>query len=97
MSIYKMDYKELRSKMTEFSKTIMGRITFILAYSVPIILTIILLVLISFTNMFCNLYYYHVIFIIMYSLLFSILITFILGTMYFYHGLKEYIKETSKK
>jgi len=94
MTIYKMNYKKLRKEMTKFSKTIYGKITFILSYSVPIILTALLVVMTISLEYINNLYLTVFTFGIVYLLLFLILITFILGTIYFYHELKEFIKET---
>lgn len=90
MNIYKLDYKKIRVLMTKFMKTIYGKITFILAYSIPIILSSILLVVVLSLHQFYNIVF---ITLLIYILLFLILVSFVLGTIYYYHELKEFIKE----
>ena len=97
MNIYNLNYKKLRKQMTLFMKTAYGKIVFILAYTIPIVFTLLFLLVTG------DLRYYYFDTLMMYSLvslmyilLAIVLISFILGTMYFYKELKGFISSNTK-
>ena len=98
MNIYKLNYKKLRRQMTLFMKTIYGKIVFILAYSIPIIFTVLFLMVTSDLKIYYQdpkMIYFLV--GVIYLLLVAILLTFIIGTVYFYKELKGFILSHEKK
>lgn len=97
MNIYQLSQKELKKEMKKFYKTAYGKIVFCLAYSVPII-SFLLMIALMIPLFFCScgiwgLWCYGPIFM---ALLFMTLISFILGSIYYYHKLETFIQSKSK-
>lgn len=93
MNIYELDNSKLRKVLLKFIKTNYGKIVFLLAYSLPTV---------SFLGLFVILMMNKILGI--YSLVFGIidilltLVTFVLGSRYYYHEVKNFIdKNVTKK
>lgn len=88
MKLYKMSNNELSKEIKEFGKTVYGKITFILSYTIFIFLTLFLLgILISsvcFKMNLCSLFVSQL-------FVFADLLSFILGSIHFYNELRKYL------
>lgn len=87
--IYKMTQKDLKKEMKEFNKTAYGKIVLTLSYAIPCIS--ILFSILSFVMSYCY-WWYAFLFGIAFPVgMIITIVTFVIGTVYYYKELKEYI------
>ncbi len=93
MDIYSLSNKEIRKCMREFNKTVYGKTIFVISYSTFLISLIVLIVFAIASS--CS-YNHYLLIILQFPYLmvgmFLTLISFVIGSAYYYHELKEYIK-----
>lgn len=94
MDFYNYKVEDIRKEIIEFGKGAYGKTIFILAYSIPLILTIITVLIELFgtpKNIICGYAEYLPFWIL------SILISFILGSIYYYIELRKYMESKARK
>ncbi len=100
MGIYELNDKKLKEEIRKFNKTNYGKITFLLSYSLPIIfiiISIILIIMLYCCNSYdCGYWWSWSIISLLCLNVILILVSFILGSVHYYHELKEYIGLKSK-
>jgi len=95
MKIYDLNNKELRSALRKFSKTTYGKVVFITAYTVSMLLIIgIIVLLLLGCNNVIDMFKFSIAIYIMISGMF---ISFMIGNAYFYCELKGFVEHSYKK
>ncbi len=93
MDFYNYKVKDIRKEIEEFGKGAYGKTVFVIAYSTPLILTIITVLIELFgtpNNIICDYADYLSFWIL------SILISFIIGSGYYYTELRKFMESKAK-
>ncbi len=95
MGLYNMSSYEMKEQSKKFLKTSYGKLSFCLAYSIPIVCLIFLInVIICGFHCISYFWYYGLFFLGM--IIFTI-ITLVLGSIYYYTKLEKFVELTSTK
>lgn len=97
MNIYEMNNKNIKKSIGKFNKTTYGKTVFLLAYSIPLIFFLMLLFLfISLYLCTCVGFFVKSAIMFLFPIFVNlVLLSFVLGSIYYYHELKAFIKENN--